>query len=216
MPYLHKTCSLLLLVGLVLLVTLTEAFAPKIATTSTTNNPHPALDRQPNIIRHLDRRVCALGSKDDDGEPEKTDNEQSDSTSAATEEEKTVPAPRKRTDIVNDEAKVNDALGLGRGAVLLTIAVLINIWFFTIPTEFRRTRLCNEFDTQAYPELCMTPKMFVNGISEYYKNGGLSTLKIVGPCVYTCRFAYPVSSSTSCLLYTGGGIKFDFSIEGRE
>jgi hypothetical protein len=91
--------------------------------------------------------------------------------SAKEQKGKPVPAYWKRTDVVNDESKVNSALGLGRGVVLLTIALLINIWFFTIPTEFRRTRLCSEIDTKVYPELCMTPQMFVNGISEYYKSG---------------------------------------------
>mmetsp|Transcript_16469 Transcript_16469/g.28709 ORF Transcript_16469/g.28709 Transcript_16469/m.28709 type:complete len:179 (-) Transcript_16469:399-935(-) len=87
-------------------------------------------------------------------------------------------------DIVNNQAKVDEALGIERGLVLLAIALLINIWFFTIPTEFRRTRICNEFDSAAYPELCMTAEQFKTGISDYYKNGG--------------------------------GIKFDFSIQGRE
>jgi hypothetical protein len=105
------------------------------------------------------------GNNDDESIPAKNE------ISTEPVKEKSVPASWKRTDVVNDESKVNSALGLGRGAVLLTIALLINIWFFTIPTEFRRTRLCNEFDTETYPQLCMTPKMFVDGIVEYYKNG---------------------------------------------
>jgi hypothetical protein len=114
---------------------------------------------------------------DDEGHCDKTNNNDESnqdgeiSSEPGKEKRKSVPAYWKRTDVVNDESKVNSALGLGRGTVLLTIALLINIWFFTIPTEFRRTRLCNEFDTEAYPELCMTPQMFVDGISEYYKNG---------------------------------------------
>lgn len=114
-----------------------------------------------------------LSHKMSNQEPETTDDdpdEESVPASISDLKDTTSPA-KKRTGIVNDEERVNRALGLGRGAVLLAIVLLINVWFFSIPTEFRRTRLCNEFDTQAYPELCMTPKMFVNGISDYYKNG---------------------------------------------
>lgn len=118
--------------------------------------------------------------KGDDGESKKANagvSSEPNNAASTKEEERKVPAywRRTRTDVVNDESKVNSVLGLGAGSVLLAIAVLINIWFFSIPTEFRRTRLCNEVDTQAYPELCMTPKMFVNGIADYYKSG---TLKI--------------------------------------
>mmetsp|Transcript_15898 Transcript_15898/g.43984 ORF Transcript_15898/g.43984 Transcript_15898/m.43984 type:complete len:156 (+) Transcript_15898:32-499(+) len=79
---------------------------------------------------------------------------------------------------------VNNLMGLGRGKYLWAIAIAINIWFFSVPVEFRRTRICNEADSAAYPEKCMTGKQFREGIQSYYANGG--------------------------------GIKFDFSIEGKE
>jgi hypothetical protein len=62
-------------------------------------------------------------------------------------------------------------MGLGRGAILLVVALLINVWFFTIPTEFRRTRLCTDADTAMYPDVCMTTGQFTKGIADYYING---------------------------------------------
>lgn len=69
----------------------------------------------------------------------------------------------------------NDAIygtGWTQGLPLLLIVFLLNAWFFTIPPEFRRTRICSEQDTMAYPERCMTTTQFTSGIVEYYKNGG--------------------------------------------
>lgn len=80
--------------------------------------------------------------------------------------------------------KVNNMIGIDRGLYIGAIVLAICVWFFSIPVEFRRTRICNEADSRDYPKLCMTPKQFTTGISDYYKNGG--------------------------------GIKFDFSIEGKE
>ena len=71
-----------------------------------------------------------------------------------------------------DPDKTWKTLGLDRAAIIMPIVLLINIWFFTVPPEFRRARLCSEMDTAAYPEVCMTPKMFASGIVDYYKGGG--------------------------------------------
>lgn len=92
-----------------------------------------------------------------------------------------------RKDVSNAERgsdKVNNLMGLDRGKYLWVIVIALNIWFFSVPTEFRRTRICNEADSAAYPTRCMTSEQFTKGISDYYKNGG--------------------------------GIKFDFSIAGKE
>jgi hypothetical protein len=78
-----------------------------------------------------------------------------------------------------------DTGGLGRGKILLIIALIANVWAFSIPVEFRRARLCTEEDVKLYPEKhCMTFGAWRTGVAEYYANGG--------------------------------GVKFDFSIEGKE
>ena len=43
-----------------------------------------------------------------------------------------------------------------RGPLLLALSLFICVWFFTIPPEFRRARLCDEAETAAYPDKCMT------------------------------------------------------------
>eukprot|EP01082_Thalassiosira_pseudonana_P014445 g12993.t1 g12993 contig7:630237-630698(+) len=71
------------------------------------------------------------------------------------------------------------------GSFLLAGVLLINVWIFSIPTEFRRARMCNPNDVAIYAESrnCMTQQEWAGGIADYYANGG--------------------------------GIKFDFSIEGK-
>jgi hypothetical protein len=61
--------------------------------------------------------------------------------------------------------------GLEEGKAIFAIALVIAVWFFSIPTEFRRARLCSEADSAIY-EQCLTPSQFATGVSEYYKNGG--------------------------------------------
>ena len=74
--------------------------------------------------------------------------------------------------------------GTGTGWYLLAFALLVNVWFFSIPPEFRRARLCNEEEVVLYADKnCMTGDQWVKGVQEYYQNGG--------------------------------GIHFDFSIEGK-
>jgi len=68
---------------------------------------------------------------------------------------------------------VNSVVGIDRGTYLLLIpAIIINLWFFTIPTEFRRSRLCSAEETANFPTKCMTTEQFKTRISDYYKNGG--------------------------------------------
>jgi hypothetical protein len=116
--------------------------------------------------------VALLRMRDNDDSEDKDKAEEPITDAPAPRAETSMDREQRRKDIMdNNPDRVNETLGLGRGAVLLGLVLLINTWFFTIPPEFRRTRLCNEWDTAQYPELCMTPKGFVNGISEYYKNG---------------------------------------------
>jgi len=93
----------------------------------------------------------------------------------------------RKNDLSSEERgsdNVNSLIGIDRGMYLWAIVIALNLWFFSIPVEFRRTRICSEADTIAYPTKCMTSEQFRTGIADYYKNGG--------------------------------GIKFDFSIEGKE
>lgn len=80
-----------------------------------------------------------------------------------------------RNDDISSEERgsdnVNNIIGLDRGLYLLAIVLAINVWFFSVPVEFRRTRICNEADSAAYPDRCMTSKQFTTGIKEYYANG---------------------------------------------
>eukprot|EP00571_Detonula_confervacea_P012390 CAMPEP_0172304506 /NCGR_PEP_ID=MMETSP1058-20130122/5897_1 /TAXON_ID=83371 /ORGANISM="Detonula confervacea, Strain CCMP 353" /LENGTH=110 /DNA_ID=CAMNT_0013015757 /DNA_START=156 /DNA_END=488 /DNA_ORIENTATION=- len=78
-----------------------------------------------------------------------------------------------------------DTGGLNRGKYILVLAMMFNIWLFSIPTEFRRARFCTDEDVLLHPDKgCTTFGAWREGIAEYYANGG--------------------------------GVKFDFSIEGKE
>jgi len=80
-------------------------------------------------------------------------------------------AKREITNDEREEGQVNSIIGIDRGVYLLALVLAINVWLFSIPPEFRRTRFCNEADSQAYPDRCMTAKQWRNGIADYYKNG---------------------------------------------
>jgi len=79
----------------------------------------------------------------------------------------------------------NDVGSLGRGNVILVLAMVTCVWLFSIPTEFRRARFCTDEDVQLHPEKgCTTFGAWRKGIAEYYAGGG--------------------------------GVDFDFTVEGRE
>jgi hypothetical protein len=65
-----------------------------------------------------------------------------------------------------------DPGGMRRGLIIFPIVFLLNVWMFTIPPEFRRTKICNDEQSQLYPNQCMTMPQWMNGVKEYYKNGG--------------------------------------------
>lgn len=74
----------------------------------------------------------------------------------------------------NDRVARSDRIGgTGtEGKTLLILGFLLSAWFFTVPPEFRRTRICSESETKQFPEVCMTTDQFANKVAEYYKNGG--------------------------------------------
>ena len=78
----------------------------------------------------------------------------------------------------------NDYGGLKEGSIIMILVLILNVWIFSIPPEYRRARICSEEDARLYPERkCTTIQEWTKGISDYYANGG--------------------------------GVEFDFSIEGR-
>ena len=83
----------------------------------------------------------------------------------------------------NDESsfqrKIND--GSGRGAILLGIVMLLNVWLFSLPPSFRRQNVCTP---EVYERLeqagvqpgderyCITMEMWKDSIADYYAKGG--------------------------------------------
>jgi len=75
--------------------------------------------------------------------------------------------------------------GLREGKYILIFAMLLSVWLFSIPPEFRRARLCSVEDVALYPERhCTTFRAWREGVVDYYAKGG--------------------------------GVSFDFSVEGKE
>jgi hypothetical protein len=67
----------------------------------------------------------------------------------------------------------NDTDGLAVGVPLLAVVLMISVWFFTIPVELRRARLCTEQQVIDNPQSrCMTWDNWTSGVADYYKNGG--------------------------------------------
>mmetsp|Transcript_24622 Transcript_24622/g.30279 ORF Transcript_24622/g.30279 Transcript_24622/m.30279 type:complete len:153 (+) Transcript_24622:125-583(+) len=73
----------------------------------------------------------------------------------------------------NDDTDEYDPTGLKRGKIILPMVMLLAIWFFTIPPEFRRSRLCSEQQVIDNPKSkCITAEKWISGIQEYYRGGG--------------------------------------------
>mmetsp|Transcript_20546 Transcript_20546/g.42440 ORF Transcript_20546/g.42440 Transcript_20546/m.42440 type:complete len:169 (+) Transcript_20546:86-592(+) len=67
----------------------------------------------------------------------------------------------------------NDPTGLKEGFVLFGVVLLLNVWLFSVPPEYRRARFCSEEDVALYPDSkCTTFKAWRTGIMDYYANGG--------------------------------------------
>ena len=67
--------------------------------------------------------------------------------------------------------------GTGRGVYLLVLSLIVAIWFFTIPTELRRTHWCFSERCEQHPSeyLCYNCVSFgewKNQVVDYYRNGG--------------------------------------------
>eukprot|EP00523_Entomoneis_sp_CCMP467_P003224 CAMPEP_0168742710 /NCGR_PEP_ID=MMETSP0724-20121128/13177_1 /TAXON_ID=265536 /ORGANISM="Amphiprora sp., Strain CCMP467" /LENGTH=198 /DNA_ID=CAMNT_0008790269 /DNA_START=155 /DNA_END=751 /DNA_ORIENTATION=- len=96
--------------------------------------------------------------------------------------------------------KVND--GSGRGAILLGIVLLLNVWLFSLPPSFRRQDLCRpeEYDVQQQQVLALAQQ---GG----YSGGGAPLFEY--PCVTPWR------RSIVDYYQSGGGVVFDLSIDPR-
>lgn len=69
--------------------------------------------------------------------------------------------------------RTNQIIGLNRGAYIMGMVLLLNVWVFSIPPEFRRAKICTEEQVVMFPNSgCMTGGMWVDGVKEYYANGG--------------------------------------------
>jgi hypothetical protein len=66
-----------------------------------------------------------------------------------------------------------DVDGMQTAPYIFTFMLLVCIWNFTIPTEFRRARLCSEQQVIDNPQSnCKTIPQYLTGIQQYYQNGG--------------------------------------------
>ena len=64
-----------------------------------------------------------------------------------------------------------------RGYVLQGFVLLVCLWFFSIPPEFRRQPICSQETYDYYVSRdgstnCVTSDMWTNEIKDYYANGG--------------------------------------------
>lgn len=66
-----------------------------------------------------------------------------------------------------------DVDGMQTAPYIFTFILLLCVWNFTIPTEFRRARICSEQQVIEYPDSnCKTWSQYASGIQDYYRNGG--------------------------------------------
>jgi len=70
-------------------------------------------------------------------------------------------------------ALASSVQGEGRGAILLGIVLLFNVWIFSIPPSFRRAYICSSpaCEEQRCND-CVTLTEWTDGIKDYYQNGG--------------------------------------------
>ena len=54
----------------------------------------------------------------------------------------------------------------------MAFVLLLNLWMFSIPPEFRRAQLCSETQTRSENSECITFGTWKGRIQEYYANGG--------------------------------------------
>ena len=93
--------------------------------------------------------------------------------------------PRNFNEITSLGMAQSDIDGTKTGSYFMAVVLLLNVWLFSIPTEFRRAHIYPEGNAGLYTDAkAMTAKEWASGVAKYYANGG--------------------------------GVKFDFSIEGNE
>jgi hypothetical protein len=82
--------------------------------------------------------------------------------------------PSENDNTAEEQKRRSEAIGgTGvEGKTLLFLGFFLSAWFFTVPTEFRHARICDERETAANPEVCTTPGMFGSKVVDYYKGGG--------------------------------------------
>lgn len=69
--------------------------------------------------------------------------------------------------------RTNEIIGIRRGTYIMGLVLLVNVWVFSIPPEFRRAKICTEEQVVQFPNSgCMTSTTWVDGVKEYYANGG--------------------------------------------
>lgn len=63
--------------------------------------------------------------------------------------------------------------GMDVGPWLFGVFLVLRIWTFTLPPEFRQARFCSEEEVRLYPESqCTTFSAWTAGIQDYYQQGG--------------------------------------------
>lgn len=81
--------------------------------------------------------------------------------------------PSEDEDLAEARRRSQKINGTGaEGKTLMLFGLLLCTWFFTVPPEFRRQRLCDELQTAANPGVCMTGGQFKDKVVDYYANGG--------------------------------------------
>lgn len=83
---------------------------------------------------------------------------------------------RRQQDFSALQSKSSDIDGTGvRGPIILSLALLIVVWIFSIPPEFRRAKICTLpvcVENRAACNDCQTTTELREGIIDYYRNGG--------------------------------------------
>lgn len=86
-----------------------------------------------------------------------------------------LPDAREKSTLLKAEKKGYDD-GVDRGIPILAVTMLVILWCFTIPPEFRRAYICSDrcVDQRENPQCnnCVTGEEWSNGVKEYYRNGG--------------------------------------------
>ena len=76
-------------------------------------------------------------------------------------------------DTDNEPKGYTKETGLVEGYYLFGLAMLVSIWMFSVPVEYRRAQLCSEQEVIDNPTSnCMTMDTWTSGIADYYRNGG--------------------------------------------